>query len=67
MKLSDIKLEMQVKHISDVGCPPQKLIVIKINESAVEDGYMDSICCEWITRHGTFQTEWLNPIRLEKW
>ena len=69
MKLSDIKLGSVLKHISDndYNHPPQKLIVIRINENADEQMDGDTVYCEWLSKIGKLHKEWLNHHRLEKW
>ena len=67
MKLSEIRLEMMLRHISDVGIPKQKLIVVRIRENATDTDDDDSIFCEWMSRNGDFHQVWLNPKRLTKW
>ena len=70
MKLADIKTGSVLRHISDndYNHPPQKLIVVRINQGAQEeweDG--DTVYCEWLSKTGKFHKEWLNHHRLEKW
>lgn len=64
MILTEINEGMTLMHISDTNLDrPQKLIVVRVNEKRLEE----QVFCEWISRDGKIQREWLDPLRLNKW
>lgn len=63
MDIKDIRIGMNLRHISDVGDPPQKLVVIYIAQHITDS----PIRCEWLNRIGNLQNEWFRPEHLYAW
>ncbi len=63
MDIKEISTGMVLQHISDVGRPKQKLIVVYVAEHITDS----PIRCEWLDRTGNLRLDWFRPGHLEKW